>query len=189
MPIPLQPGGMVRSKGFVTRLNSVVNQPADELERRLGYNRGRLAAGWALLLLKPLKPEDRVVGADFRFAGYTHFSGGRIGDPRLGSARPNVHAELKRNLANPARFADEFAAQRFPVTGPERIVRIVPISAPDPVLAESALYPTGAGVPQWILTVEKWFLVATVVRSGSPAPGSAHLPPGFWIDPVRAQTL
>ena len=181
MPAPLHPGRMVETKGYVTRLNSVVNQPADELERRLGYNRGRLAAGWALLLLT-----QPVAGTDFRFAGYTYFSGGRIGDPKLGKVRPDVHDDLQGGLADPAGFARKFAAERFPITGPERIVRIVPVAGPDPVLSEHDLYPVGTGIPQWNLTVDKWFLVATVVRPGS---GGGSLRPGFWIDPVRAQTL
>ena len=184
MPVPLEPGRMVACKGYVTRLISVINKPAGELERCLGYNRGRLEAGWALLLLK-----QPISGTDFRFAGYTYFSDGRIGDPRLGKTRPDVHDDLQGLLANPADFSRKFAAERFPLTGVERIVRIIPISAPDPTMAAPDLYPVGTGVPQWILTVEKRFLVATVVRSGSSAQGGAHLPRGFWIDPVRAQTL
>jgi len=178
MAEPLVEGRTIKCKGCVTRLIGVINRPPEDLEERLGYNHGRLANGWALLLLK-----EPLTGSDFRFAGYTYLSGGRVGDPHLGDSRPNVHDDLQPMLADPSGFADRFAREKMPLSGSERIVKIIPLSDPDPALSDADRYPVGSGIPQWILTTAKKFLVSVVVR-----PGRRHLGggAGMWIDPAQA---
>lgn len=185
MPPFLVPGSMVACDRFVTRLISVINQSPRDLEDRLGYNRGRLSRGWALLLLK-----EPIAGGEFQFAGYTHLSGGRVGHPSLGDTRPTVHDDLQRLLGDPSGYADQFARENFPLSGPERIVKIIPATAPDSGLSDADRYPVGRGIPQWILTVKKKFLVAVVVRPGlTHLGGGIDLPSGFWIDPATAIRL
>jgi hypothetical protein len=184
MKKPLKPGDTFKRTGCVTRLISVINQPPAELARRLGYNPGRLSAGWALLLLK-----EQLKAGDFRFAGYTHFSGGRIGHPALGDSRTAVHDDLGALLANPNDFAARFAQSSMPLSGSERIVKIIPLSDPDPALSDADLYPVGSGIPQWILIEPKLFLVSVVVRPGMVhLGGGVDLPEGFWVDPAKAKT-
>jgi hypothetical protein len=181
MAARLQPGDTPRCRGYVTTLISVINRPSDELERRLGYNSGRLAQGWALLLLK-----QSVTGGEFEFAGYTHLSGGRIGNPHLGNSRPRVQDDLQTMLADPSGFATRFAQNNFVLSGPNRIVKIIPTGTADPALSEPDQYPVGTGIPQWILTREKLFLVAVVVPTGRRYSGGGI---DMWIDPQAAQTL
>lgn len=177
-------GVFLKAKGFVTRLIFVINRPARALEDAIGYHRGRLDQGWSLLLLKePVSP------GDIALAGYSHFSGGRIGHPRHGSTRPTVEAEAARWLDLDR--VKTSLAESFVLEGPERIVKLIPASAHDPGMAEPEQYPVGRGIPQWILTREKTFIVAATVQPGSAylggGPDTAR--PGFWVDPHKAKTL
>jgi len=184
MPSLPAPGTFLKAKGFVTRLIFVINQPARELEARIGYHRGRLDAGWSLLLLKePVAPGEIVL------AGYSHLSGGRIGPPMEGVSRPTVEADAKRFL-DLARVKRSLA-EGFVLTGPERIVKIIPATGHDDRMREPDQYPVGTGIPQWILTAEKTFIVAATVGPGmgylGGGPDSGRR--GFWVDPHAGRTL
>jgi len=182
MPPPLAVGETVSRKGFITQLIWVINQSSAELERRLGFSGGRLADGWALLLCK-----EEIHAGEFRFAGYTQLSGGQVGHPSLGTARPNVHDDLQHTLADPSGFSERFAHENMKLSGSHRIVKVVPASDPDPTLSDAESFPPGSGVPQWILTVPKRFLVSAIVRPGV-SYGGGGLPTGFWADPALVQT-
>jgi hypothetical protein len=154
----LKLGAIVCRAGFVTRLRDINGRPADDLTDRLGYNPGRLESGFFVLLL--LQPLER---GDFEFAGYTHFSGGRIGkpldDPDLDKLRPKVHSQLAATMQT---SFDEYAggfASRIPPYGMERLAKIVPHT-------REGDYPGGTGIFQLELIVGKEFLVAAEV-SGS----------------------
>jgi hypothetical protein len=178
-------GQVLTCKGYVTRLIFVINRSAGELEKCLGYNTGRLAQGWALLALK-----ERVAGDEFMFAGYSHFSGGRVGNPLQGDARPRVHDDLQSLLGDPTGYAGKFAQENFQLSGSNRIVKIIPTGDADPALSDAERYPVGTGVPQWILTVPKRFVVAVVVGPGvKHLGGGADYPSGFWVDPSLANTV
>ena len=71
MRAPLVLNGRYSMTGFFTKALFLRAQPAAELERRLGYAAGRLAAGWWLLFL-----EQMPMAADFEFMGYSQMSGG-----------------------------------------------------------------------------------------------------------------
>ena len=184
MPGLPEPGTFLKAKGFVTRLIFVINQPARELEARIGYHRGRLDGGFSLLLLKEkVKPEEIVL------AGYSHFSGGRIGHPREGASRPTVEADAG-HLLDMARVK-RLLAEHFALEGPERIVKIIPATGHDPAMREPDQYPVGSGIPQWILIAEKTFIVAATVGPGMSylggGPDSGRS--GFWVDPRAVRTL
>jgi hypothetical protein len=185
--MPFALGERVRRKGFVTQLISVINQSPGELERRLGYAAGRLAGGWTLLFLK-----EAVGGDEFRYGGYTHFSGGLVGPPAQGDGRDSVEDELGTLVGDVGALRRKRAEAIFQTTGPRRIVKLLPADGEDPNLDAAGNYPPGSGVPQFILTQEKWFVVGAVVGAnrlhlGGGADGP--LPQGFWINPARANTL
>lgn len=178
------PGQFIKAKGFVTRLIFVINKSSDQLEDLIGYHRGRLARGWSLLLLK-----ETVAPSEIVLAGYSHFSGGRIGGPQEGLTRETVETHA-------AGFLDmgrvkQSLAESFVIEGPQRIVKVIPATGHDPAMAEPDQYPVGLGIPQWILTAEKTFIVAATVQpgmrylGGGPDAGRT----GFWIDPRQAMTL
>jgi len=184
MPALPEPGTFLKAKGFVTRLIFVINQPARALEARIGYHRGRLDGGWSLLLLKETVAAEEIV-----LAGYSHFSGGRIGHPREGAARPTVEADAARFL-DMARVKRSLA-ESFVLEGHERIVKIIPAAGHDTAMREPDQYPVGTGIPQWILAAEKTFIVAATVGPGmrylGGGPDSGRS--GYWVDPHAVRTL
>ena len=101
MPASLHPGDWPRCRGCITTLISVINRPADDLERRLGFNSGRLAEGWALLLLK-----EPVAGGEFEFAGYTVPGGAYVNYSSWVSHRLE-HVFPEPHEFRPERFAPE----------------------------------------------------------------------------------
>lgn len=185
--MPFEINQRVKRGGFVTPLLSVINQSAGELERRIGYASGRMAKGWALLFLK-----ENVEGHEFRYAGYSHFSGGRIGHPRGGDARTRVEDDLAKLVGSVADMRAKGAARIFQLTGPNRIVKLIPTADENADLETHENYPVGTGIPQFILTEQKWFVVGAIVGAGMVHLGGGvdgPLPTGFWINPERAKTL
>jgi hypothetical protein len=158
----LKEGDDVFRQGFFTKRHCL-GDPCNgyALERRLGYAPGRLRFGWYLLLLL-----DRPPDADeFVFAGYTHFSGGRIRGhaPEPGERGPAMEAALHaEGIDVAARRRD--TASRFSVIGPERIAKIVPRlrdldDAETSILRGKYWNPSPEPIPQWILTVPRRFHV------------------------------
>jgi hypothetical protein len=184
-PWPPALGNMVTADGCITRLRSVINQPSDEIERRIGYSAGRLDGGWWLLLLM-----DSVQAGEFEFFGYSNSSGGRSGHPQEGDGRETVEASL-RGMLTPSGFRkkQEEIAAGMASSGPDRIAKILPRSGEDPTIPASEAwrhYPPGSGIPQWRLTVAKQFVVAADIPDGRVFRGGGA---GFWLDPKRAQTM
>ncbi len=156
-------GGTFNFAGDITTNNWVGARGAAALERSLGFATGRLAAGWSVLVLKePLQPED------FRFAGLTLRSGGRLGLPAASAlfdqARRHVSDDImaERGLAG-YRALQERVLKDVPITGDDRLVKVVPVTPHDPSLSPSEQYPMGGGGLQWTLVWPRRFLVAMTV--------------------------
>lgn len=179
-----RPGEFIKARGFVTRLIFVINKSANDLEDAIGYHRGRLSKGWSLLLLK-----EKVAPSEIVLAGYSHFSGGRIGHPSRGGARETVEAHAGGFLD--LGRVKQSLAESFVLEGPQRIVKVIPATAHDTAMPEPEQYPVGRGIPQWILTADKTFIVAATVRPGMAyrGGGADSGRAGFWVDPRQAQTL
>jgi hypothetical protein len=156
-------GGTFCFAGDITSNTWVGARDGAPLERSLGFAPGRLAAGWSVLVLKePPLPED------FRFAGLTLRSGGRAGlpaaDALIDRSRRHVSDEIiaERGAAG-YRKLQQWALGHIHVTGDDRLVKVMPVTAHDPDMAPSAQYPMGGGGLQWTLVRPKRFLVAMTV--------------------------
>jgi hypothetical protein len=140
MPPTLSTGQRVPMKGFFTKARFLRQQPASELERRLGYAQGRLAKGWWLLFLEQMPTPN-----DFEFMGYSYMSGGvSQGHLRPG---PTAEQELKAGKYDVFGLKRRTILQTFRLSGPDRLAKVVPVdgeSGPMP-------YPPGSGFPQWKL--------------------------------------
>ena len=154
-------GQRVRAKGFITKAQFLRMQTSGELERRLGFNTGRLSDGWWLLFLAEKPGPD-----DFEFRGYTHMSGGveqghlpRPPDPR------NAEQRLKDDGYDVARMKQQILRDVFKLQGAERLAKVVPVRGP-------GHYPQGPGIPQWELVREKWFVVADRIAPGAKYTGN-----------------
>jgi len=160
---PLVLGSTIFLKGDVTQNRWVGARSASDLERSLGFGPGRLARGWAVLLLKQtLKPDD------FKFSGLTLRSGGRYGLPAHTSAadqaRPSVHDGVLADRG-PAGYAELQRITLASVTpkGPSRLVKVLPTTPHSGTMPPDEQYPMGAGGLQWTLIKPCEFLVAMMV--------------------------
>lgn len=154
-------GERVMAKGCVTRLIDVANREPALVEKLVGFHAGRLAAGYWLLVLK-----ERLAVGDFQFFGYTYMSDGRLGppsnDPMVEAARPRVHDRLHASLgADGVERLTRSVIASVPLTGPDRWVKIVPVTGHDDAMGPADQYPASPlGIKQMKLVKPKSFLVA-----------------------------
>ena len=153
-------GQPASTKGFVTRFDSVGANEPGRLDSLLGYKAGTLAAGYHLLVLaQPVRPNH------VKFAAYTYASDGRWGkptnDPGTDRLRPSVHDGME-GLYDISRLQKAFAEDPRNLSGPGRIVKIVPVAPPKGDNPADD-YPVGLGIAQWQLTDPHTFLVALYV--------------------------
>lgn len=157
-------GTLVPAKGCLTRLIDVVNRAPDHLEDLVGFHRGRLKDGFQLLVLK-----ERLLPTDFTFFGYTYMSGGKIGlpsnSPAVEAARIKVEESLQGDVgaSGVANLKQDYAAS-MTLQGPDRLVKIVPVTGHNPAMAPADQYPASRlGVMQLNLDVARTFFVAAEV--------------------------
>jgi hypothetical protein len=155
-------GSRIPRAGFFTKLY-LLGDVSDgfELERRLGYKRGRLSRGWYLLLLLG----DPPAADEFEFAGYSHFSGGRIRGHQIDPLRrgPTVEEDLRTDGLDVAVLRSA-TAKRFVTQGPERVAKVVPrlrdTDAHETSIQKGKYWNTELSpIAQWVLTRPREFLV------------------------------
>ena len=124
--------------GYFTKALYLRSKSTSEIERLLGYGGGRLSLGWWLLFAL-----ERPAPANFEYAGLTHFSDGRIGDPRLGDARPRAEDDLKTLMGGPAAVERSKVSHiaALQLTGSDRLSKVLPV-------APGSDFPAGAGIYQ-----------------------------------------
>jgi hypothetical protein len=163
-------GQPLNSAGCVTRLLDIIGREPTELEDRIGYHRGRLAKGYFIAVLK-----DRLAPGEFEFAGYTYFSGGKLGPPNKDAAVNNARTSVQNDLTKEIGSAGVTELQRrtaasIKTIGIERLAKCLPViwhsedMETDPRLPIQ--YPPGSGIMQLKLTVKKTFLVVAEVSAG-----------------------
>jgi hypothetical protein len=158
---PFVLGKTIELAGTITTNNWVGARSAGALEQSLGYGKGRLAAGWWILVLK-----QRLSPDDFIFGGITLRSGGRYGltagDAAADRLRPGVHDTMVREQGED-QVRNMQAAMKFSYEGPERLAKVVPFTPHSEDMAPSRQYPMGGGGGQWTLKRPRLFLVAVQV--------------------------
>lgn len=150
--MPLTLGAMTPAiSGNITQLKAVILADFRRTETNIGYHAGRLSQGYKLLLLKRL-PEPK----DFELHGTTLRSGGKFGLPRSTEAedalRGSVHGSIvdERGQAG-YRDLQEAALGFTSVSGPDRLVKILPTTRHDGAMGPADQYPMGGGFLQWDL--------------------------------------
>jgi hypothetical protein len=164
--MPLILGQPMLLTGNVTTLQWIKPGHEADTEAALGYQRGRLAQGYWIMLLKELpKP------GEFAFSGTTLNSGGRTGLPSdsdaLDRLRPKIHDQIMAQRG-PAGYADlqSRALGDARVKGEHRIAKILPGTRHDAAMAPNVQYPAGGGGLQWVITPPGLpFLAAAEVRA------------------------
>jgi hypothetical protein len=169
--------------GDVTTLNLIGPRPPAAIEKSLGFQAGRLAEGyWVVVLCDPLTP------GDFQFSGTPMRSGGRLGLPAATAAadrlRPRVHDQILGERGTAGYEALQRQVLRTAMTfGPHRIAKVIPATRHSSTAAPSDQYPMGgsAGL-QWTLVRKKKFLIAMQV-----GPDNTATTPGFTVSLAEGQ--
>lgn len=174
----LQVGDRPRFKGNVTTLDKLPVGSGEEIERMVGYHRGRLSDGYFILLLV-----EAITADDFDFHGITLRSGGKTGNPGQPNRQP-VQQVMTKEFAksfqlrpDPRQAASAHIKQmkdrlvrRDVSRGPDRLAKVLPTIRHNRSIPDAVQYPPGGGALQWDLTKEAQFLVAVYVD----AAGVAH---------------
>jgi hypothetical protein len=131
--------GEVSLGGFVTLQLHLQGQTLEEIERRLGFDSGRLSLGaWFATPTRLPGPDD------FQFAGYSQVAGhytkaryGNINDPDTGWEKQAYVLRKKNVIAG------------WQLYGINRLIKVVPMIGHSPNLSNDYQYPPGNGIPQW----------------------------------------
>jgi hypothetical protein len=190
MQARLRVNQIVESAGDVTQLRSIIHQPPRVLEKRIGFEAGRLAKGWLVLQLI-----DKVGSGEFAYGGSTAASGGFDPDNLVENdgVKYRVHvSDVQRNafLADTGSNtqADEkfshFMVNQLTLLNDRqsdcRIVKVRPKMDHDkskPAYVQYPDAPRHGGIKQWTLFCRKRFLVV------------ADIPPGYIYGGGGAQNI
>lgn len=124
-------GDLTQVRGYVTQDKFLVGRSLGVIETYLGFHAGRLARGATFVKLTRLPRDD-----EFELAAYSMTAAHRHAIP------PGLDIGKLKTLA----------LSRWTLTGPDRLVKVMPGIAHDPGMADDDQYPPGSGVPQWRLT-------------------------------------
>lgn len=126
-------------QGYVTQYKFIAGRSLREIEKLLGFHAGRLAQGATFAAL------DRLPSfGDFTTAGYSQVAAHRHRTPE------GLDMDRIKRMAMSA----------WATTGPDRLLKVVPMMGHSTAMDDDLQYPPGQGVAQWKLTAP---VPATVV--------------------------
>jgi hypothetical protein len=161
VPLPTHVGEFQRLEGDFSKALYYRGQPANEVERRIGYRAGRLRNGWWLMFLTVLPAVDQ-----FEYRGYSQMSRG-IEQGHLPQNRwaPTAEDRLGRAGNDLKAMKQKTLAEMFRLSGHERLAKVRPVAREhgDPDVAD---YPPGTGIPQWTLTKPLVWVAAAYIGPG-----------------------
>lgn len=132
-------GQNIAVRGFVTKQKYLAGRSLLELERTLGFHVGRLANGATFAALNQL-PQAQ----EFETRGYS-----QVADHRHATPPSLDMAAIKR-----------MAIASWAPSGPERLIKVMAVTAHNAGMTDDDQYPPGTGVPQWKLVAP---IPATVI--------------------------
>ena len=164
--------------GDITLKPAIAGYDADAIERRLGFHRGRLSAGYCVLVLT-----ETVTIADFLWGDQTRYSGGEQlfrSENAMVPRRDLLRGEMLVRYGNDAE-ADEAlrkffnkAAHRINAGVAQRnVIKVVPNIPHNEDMPRHLQYPDAdvRNIPQWTLTVGKAMdCVAQIPAGGTFSP-------------------
>jgi hypothetical protein len=130
---------LVNLRGFFTTQIYLQGQTLAEIERRLGFDSGRLSLGaWFAAAINLPGPDD------FEFAGYSMVPGHRTiekyGDINNPGTDPEREAHLRRKRS---------VISEWDLSGIHRLIKVIPMIGHSPNMSDDYQYPQGSGIPQW----------------------------------------
>ena len=135
-------GDIVTVSGCVTKDKFIAGRTLAEIEKILGFHRGRLSGGIAVVVLTELPDIE-----EFDLAAYSNVATHRHKTP----GGLNIE-KIKAN-----------AKATWTTIGFERLVKVLPALRHDPAMNPDIQYPPGYGAPQWIAKVSLRGRVVAVI--------------------------
>ena len=129
----------IKLGGFVTKQSSIQQKTLSEIEGILGYYRGRLSQGAAILVAQTLPEID-----DFYIQGTAEVPSHRIYD-QLG----NLNFPKNQKEANRYTKLKKATRSEWSTHGHNSLVKVIPNIEHITTLIPDLQYPPGGKVPQW----------------------------------------
>ena len=125
---------MIEVKGCITQQHFIKGRSLPELERLLGFQKGRLNNGMVVATLIQLPNANQ-----FNFLGYT-----QVAEHKHKAINPK---ELDVNKLKAIVIKDIFT-----LVGYKRLVKVIANTPHNAKIDDDTQYPPGLGIPQWKLT-------------------------------------
>ena len=139
---------IIQIKGCITQEIYLRGKTLPDLERILGFQKGRLDDGIVVAALIQLPAAHQ-----FDFLGYSQVAEHRHD--------PNALAGYDINKLKEMRIKDTFT-----LVGPKRLVKVLANTPHNEKLENDLQYPPGQGVPQWKLTSRVSARVVSIIKPG-----------------------
>lgn len=123
---------IIQVKGCITQERYIKGKTMPELERILGFQKGRLHKGVVVAVLIQMPTIHQ-----FELLGYS-----QVAEHRFGGTAGLDANKLKEMVLKEA----------FTLAGPKRLVKVIANTPHSDLLDNDTQYPPGLGVPQWKLT-------------------------------------
>jgi hypothetical protein len=128
---------MANVSGWITQEKYILGSTPAEMEDLLGVPSGYFSHGAVVWALQRLPHPN-----EFELGGFTHWPGGRPRGVQPDTSIPSTPAFVSKHKG--------FARDSWSLTGPDRLVKVVPNWAP----AHVDTWPVGKGVKQWKILTE-----------------------------------
>ena len=135
----------IQVSGFITLKKFLLGRNLQQIERLLGFHKGRLRQGATFAELTAIPGVN-----EFDLAGYSQVANHRFDTRALAGYDIN---KLKNNVL-----------EVWNKPG-EKLVKVIATTGHNGALSNDVQYPPGSGVPQWKLIVRKQAVVRCVVNS------------------------
>jgi hypothetical protein len=145
-------GQLLSVSGCVTKDKCIRGKTIEEIERLVGFHRGRLSSGLTVVKLNRLPSLN-----EFELAAYSNVATHHHQQPT------GLDIDKIKKLA----------VESWSLTGVERLVKVLAAVRHDNRLDPDFQYPPGQGIPQWKVTVQ---ILGTVIAEVPGAPGSRYQP-------------
>lgn len=138
---------ILKIKGCITQEHYIKGKTVSEMERILGFEKGRFQNGITVLALIQM-PEAH----QFDLLGYSQVAGHKFNNASLKGM------DVKK-------LKEMVVKEAFTLAGVKRLVKVIPNTPHNHLVDNDIQYPPGLGVPQWKLTGKVSARVVATLKS------------------------
>lgn len=143
----LSVGSTLKVKGFITDEKFLRGQSLSEIEKRLGFHKGRLKNGATFCLV------DYPHINAFSFRGYSQVAGHHYDEQ---------YSEVKVDVVRAKKSLIKSWKERG-----VQLIKVLPEIRHNSTISDDEQYPPGSGIPQWEITHETKARVIAILESNA----------------------